>query len=259
MFEYTKTPRDITAYTMIRGTTDFGNLKQWNQYESGYGFLVVVGVPKFLEVLAQNGGEQYATLLSNYKHILEYEFKGIDGLENMTVDKGTITDGISNLEIITKVNMQSASTFTMRYNEKSGTVLTKMHELFLSGIKDPRTQVKHYHGMIKAGLIEPGYENEIFTLLYFNTDNTMRDIERAVLILAGQPTTAELSIHNMEKGDIQFKEVGVEMSGFPVTGNEVNRRAKELLTWMTSDSNPNRIIIDSADFNYTGINTIKTK
>jgi NADH-quinone oxidoreductase subunit E/NADP-reducing hydrogenase subunit HndA len=35
----------------MRGVTDFGALEQYNLFESGYSFLVVMGIPKFLQEL----------------------------------------------------------------------------------------------------------------------------------------------------------------------------------------------------------------
>lgn len=255
MFEHLKQPKDTTMYTLSRGVTDFGNLAQYNLYESGYSFLIITQVPRMLELLAKTN-TTYKTLIDNYIHILEYDFRGMDGLENITGDTSTLTDGIAELGIITQVKMQSASTFSMRYFEKSGSVLTRVHELFLKGIKDPRTQYKHYHGLIESGDLDDGYENETFSFLYINTDNTGLKIEKAVLIVGAQPTDAEISIYNSEKGSIEFKEVSTEFNGFPITGNNVDKAAKEVLDWINNPSNPNHIIKNSDSFMYTGIDKI---
>lgn len=256
MFENLKKPRDITKYTLSRGVTDFGNLNQYNLYETGYSFLVLVSIPKFLDILSQKN-DTYKTLITNYKHILEYEFRGINGLDDITSDVSSITNGISTLDVITKVEMQSNATFSMNFYEKSGSVITRTHELFLTGIKDPRTQVKHYHGLIQDGTLEAGFENEIFSFLYFVTDNTMTEIEKAYFIVAAQPTKAETSMYESEKGNIDFKEISVEFRGFPITGDEVDRRAKELLDWINNPENKNHITNNSTNFKYTGIDKIE--
>lgn len=255
MFENLKQPRNLTQYTLMRGTTDFGNLNQYNLYESGYPYLVVVSVPKFLDTLAAQNST-YKTLLENYLHILVHEFRGIDGFEDITTETQTLTNGISELNIITKVQMQSASTFSMRYFEKSGSVLTRLHELYLRGIKDPRTQIKHYNGLIKDGTLESGYENEVFSFLYFVTDNTGLQIEKAFFIISAQPTKAETSIYEAEKGTIEFKEITCEFTGFPITGSAVDERAKKVLDWINNDANPKRYILNSDNFGYTGISDI---
>jgi len=261
MFEHLAQPRDITSKTLMRGTADFGNLNQWHLYESGYSVLVVCKIPKILELLATSN-EKYKILINNYKHILEYEFRGITGLEDMTAETGEITDGINQLQIINKVTMQSGSTFEMRYWEKAGSTITRVHELYLRSIKDPRTQIKHYGGLIEKGLVDLddiGYDLETFSLLYYVTDNTMRKVEKAYFIVAAQPNKAELSIYESEKGSIEFKEVGVSMNGFPITGNAIDQKAQEHLDWLHNASNPNKLIADSTEFNYTGISEIGAK
>lgn len=258
MFEYLKQPRNITKFNLMRGTTDFGELTQFNMYETGYSYLALISIPKFLEVLAQKNSN-YTALIDNYKHIIEREFKGLDGLEDITADTAEITDGISTINVINKVNKQSASTFTLNYQEKSGSVLTRVHELYLNGIKDPRTQVKHYHGLIQTGEVEAGYENETFSFLYFVTDNTMTQIEKAYYIVGAQPTKAQTSIYESTKGEIGFADISVEFNGFPITSNEVDRKAKEYLDWLNNPSNPDHIVVDSTEFAYTGVDKIKAK
>lgn len=256
MFDYLKTPRDLTGYNLLTGTTDFGNLIQFNMYEGGYAALIVVQIPKFLQKLA-DAEPKYAVYINNYKHILEREFKSLDGLEDITTEMLDITDGINTINAIGKVTMQGGTEFTMRIQEKSGSPITRVNELYLRGIRDPRGgQVKHYHGLIEKGLIEPGFENETFSFLYINTDNTMRKIEKAVYIVGAQITKASTSIYNYEKGGIEFKDVDPTFNGFPITSNEIDKKAQQYLDWLHSPKNPTRIITDSSEFNYTGVDKL---
>lgn len=255
MFENLKKPRNLTQYKLMQGVTDFGNLNQFNLYESGYSFLVVCQVPKFMEVLASENSD-FQDLLDNYVHILEYEFRGLDGIENITSETMELTNGISNINMISKVTEQSASTISMRFFEKSGSAITKFHEAFLQGIKDPKTQIKHYHGLIESGKLEAGFENEVFMFLYFVTDNTAREIEKAYLLLSAQPTTAETSIYNSEKGTIENKEISVEFNCFPVKGEKVYEKAKQMLNYMNNSENPNKLVVNSNNFEYTGIDKV---
>lgn len=255
MFGNLKKPRNLTQYKLMQGVTDFGNLNQFNLYETGYSFLVVCQVPKFMEVLAAENSD-FKNLLDNYVHVLEYEFRGLDGLENITSETLELTNGISNLNVISKVVEQSASTVSMRFFEKSGSLITKFHEAFLQGIKDPKTQIKHYHGLIESGKLEAGYENEVFMMLYFVTDNTATEIEKAYLLLSAQPTTAETSIYNSEKGSIENKEISVEMNCFPVKGDEVSAKAKQMLAWMNNSENPNKLVVNSDNFKYNGVDKV---
>ena len=261
LFDNLKMPRDLKGFTLMQGVTDFGDLRQFNLYETGYSFLKVVQVPVFMETLATKYPESYGRIVDNYKRILEYEFRGLEGLDNLTSDTMEITNGISSVNVINKVNQQSQATVSMQFFEKSGSTITKFHELFLRGVRDPLTEVKHYNGLVQGidgTVVNAGYENETFILLYIVTDNTTRELERAFLLLAAQPTTAEWSMYNSTKGDIGSKEISVEFNCFPVNGRQVNIKAKEMLDWMHNTSeNPDHIEVDSSDFKYSGLEQIK--
>ena len=259
MFQHLTEPRDLTKYTLMRGAPDFAKVEMWNEFESGYAYLTVVQIPQFLEKLKAKS-EIYRKLIENYEYALEYEFKSLSGIENITSEQGTIDTGHATLGFINKVTMQSNSTFSMNYTEKCGALFTKVHELFLTGIKDPRTQVKHYHGLLESGeIVDAGYEQETFSFMYFVTDNTMRKVEKAFYIVAAQPTSAEWNIFNYEKGNIEFKEITLEFTGFPITGNEVDQKAKEMLDWLNNASNPNKMVVNSNNFSYSGVKDINTE
>lgn len=254
IFHGSMEPRNITKFMLSRGVVDYSNLTQFNNYESGYGFLFVLQIPKFLEELASSKNSKYTDLIQNYAHILEYDFRSLDGIDDYTSDTNTLNDGINEVNIITRTTMQSASSFSMRFYERSGSPITKVHELFLRGVKDPRTQVKRYNGLLETGAagrsqsFKAGYENEVFSFLYINTDNTVRFIEKAYLIVAAQPTAAEFSIYNHEKGNIEWKEVNVTFSGYPITGPAINEKGQEFLDWLNEST-----VFEESKFGYDAI------
>lgn len=259
MFTDLKNPRDVTAYTLFRGTTDFTQLQQFDLYESGYPYLVVVSIPEFLKKMAESDAE-VAKLINSYVHILEYEFRGLDsGLENMTADPQEITNGIQSMNVITKVNAQNASTFSMRYYEKAGSIMTKVHQLYLRSVRDPATGFKTYNGLIGTGSdqIQPqdaGFHKECFSFLYMHTDNTGLLVEQAAYLVGCMPTTAEMQIYNGQKGEVNFHEITADFTGFPIMGSAVNARAKEILDWMNdSANNKNAVHRNSWDYDYAAL------
>ena len=264
-FKGLKTPRELLNYNLMRGVTDFSNLQQWDLYEKGYPFLCVVSIPQFLRDLAEKD-DNIKIIVNNYVHILENDFRGIDNIDNITGEaNGEITNGIRNIQLINKVTKASNSNFNLQYYERSGSILTKAHELYLTGIKDPDTQVKHYHGLIDDWIFngidtpsgkDPGPHQECFTFMYFVTDNTMTKIERAFLIAAAQPTTANYSdLYSGNKGDIQFAEISLSFNGFFINNDFVYQKASDMLLAMRNPSNftDSRIIVDSNNFKYAAI------
>lgn len=254
IFSDTLSPRDIQSYTLMRGVTDFSNLSQYDLYETGYSFLINLSIPKFLKE-AKKMNDTYKNLINNYCHIIEYDFRGLSGIEDITTETGSLTNGIDELNVITRVREQGAGNFSMNYYERSGSILTKTHELFLRGIKDPRTQFKRYLGLITgarnttnsssasttstsktssttASSMEANYANEVFNYMLIVTDNTGFNVEKAYILAACQPTTANTSIYQVERGQIGFSEINIAMNGFPITGRVVNNKATSMLTYI---------------------------
>lgn len=221
---------DLTGKKLYRGMTDFSDASQFQNYTSGHPRLLVVDYPKFIDdILSGNckGGknDDINTLISNAIYIMEREFKGIDGLEDITSETAESNDGFNTINMINKVIRQSASTLSMRFNEKSGQPMTKFAEFYLRGIYDPDTHFKHYHGA--DCITDPGFDKEIFTMLYYTTDTTGLNIESAYFIFAAQLNKAELNINNSTKGEHDVKEITYEFNCVPVRHRQATLMAQK--------------------------------
>jgi hypothetical protein len=253
MFRYSKKGKDLTGYRLMRGVPDFGSLVQFTPYETGYAAFIICQMPEFINKLVSIDPGNYGTLVSTWKQIIEFEFKSFDGLQDISVETMTLGDDLNNINVINKVNMQSASEFTLSYEEKTGTPLTKFARLYLTGIKDPRTQVKTYHGLIHNGVLADGFENEVFSFLFINTDSTMMNVEAAYLIVAAQLNSADTDMYNYTKGDINKRDVQVKFNGFPIQSTEIDNAAQKLIRHLlSSDAGNKQIIVNSMNYNYTG-------
>jgi hypothetical protein len=112
----------------------------------------------------------------------------------------------------------------MTYMERVGSLFTKVNELCLTAIDDGDVHAKTYHGLIDAYKFDnivtlsgadPGPHREVWTLLYFTTNDTMTGIERAILISNAQCTTADFtSLYDGQKGDTQYAELSMPWNGF---------------------------------------------
>ena len=251
MKTYTKKAKSIAQYAKMRGVTDFSNAEQFNIYESGYQHIFVISTPKFIDMLGQIDSD-VKDMLDTFVHIIEYEFKNLDGIEDITTDGLEITYGISTLQVMGRVTKQSATEVSMSFTEKSGAAITNFLKYMIEGIRDPRTQDKTYHGLIKWGKLAPGFENEVFDLLYVVTDNTGLMVERAYLLCNAWPTKASTSIYNGEKGSIDKKDIDVSWQCFVIDGPDVDAAAVKALSfysekgavegaYVSQDGNNNRI------------------
>ena len=242
--------RKATGAANMRGAVDFTNANAFNLYEKGHSAIKILGVPNFMTAWANKEGESGISLVQNFAQIIEQEFKGLSGLDDMTSDTMDITDGISTLNVLGKVNYATNQEITLRYTEKAGGTLSRYSETYLRGIRDPRTLVKHYNGCLNlAGsttsdlnnaynvdthtitntsltTCQPGFENEIFTFLYMVFDNTWLQVERAYLLCNTQLTKAPLGqLHESEKGSIELQEIDLTFNTFVVTNANVNAAA----------------------------------
>ena len=307
MFNYSLAPNSVSKFTLFRGVTDYTNLAQFDLFETGYSFLICLQIPVFLDKLedfSQSTGG-YATLIQNYRHIIEWEFRGCQGLEDITADATPISNGITDINIITKVTEQGAGTFSMNYYERSGSILNKVNELFLRGIKDPKTQVKRYNGLLTAPfdlrntygndangtyqnenfangaaersdkqtlsatrgnttMQESGYQYEIFHFLLIITDNTCLNVERAYLLACCQPNTANTSIYNVTRGEIQFQELSLQFNGIPLPGRIVTHKAVEFLKYINDHTCFDEMeygyrVMDESDYNGSNYQTLTEK
>ena len=228
---YTKKVKSAAAFSNMRGVTDFSNAAQFNLYEKGYSHLFVINGPAYIEkLITETNDNDLRNLYYTFLYIIEFEFKGLDGIEDITVENIDVTDNISTLSVIGKVNKQSASEISMNYTEKSGSTITNFIRYYLEGIKDPRTQAKTYHGLIKRGIMAGGFENEVFNLMYIVTDNTMLQVEKAYLLCNAWPNKAQTSIYESEKGSIEKADITVTWQCFVIDGAEIDKHAVKILS-----------------------------
>lgn len=262
---YSIKPRSLAQFTRFRGFTDFSQIAQFDQFETGYSFLSVLKMPRFMTMLDDNNG--LGGIVKLFQDMLEYEFKGLDGLPDMTADTYDISDGNNTQRLINNVTYDTAITVSSEYNERSGGLITKFSEIYLTGIRDRMTKSRTYHGLIKSGDLAPGLENEVFTMLYYVTDSTMMRLERAVLLCNCQLTKADLSIYNSQRGTYENKHITIEWNCFPIMGNEVDKAAAKLLgdingvkysssnggkfTSVDSPSGTKTSVLDSTNYTYS--------
>ena len=276
MNNFVRKPRNLTEFTAYRGVTDWTQIGQFDQFETGYSFLSVISMPKFMMRLASLDTTYAGPLVDSFQHMLEYEFRGLDGVPDISSETATITNGVQDINMIKKVVEDSSIEISMSYFEKSGSLITMFSEYYLTGIKDKRSQAKTYHGLIATGDMSPGYENEVFTLLYYVTDNTYTELERAFLFANAQLNKVDNSVYNSNRGDIDNKEITLTFNCFPITGNSVDKAAKAMLEVITgvnvthnsagitsrsvaatgANGDGGTAVLDSADYYYQGLDDV---
>ena len=206
-----------------------------------------------------DNGRYMSDLQDAFIKILENEFKGLDGIEDITTETMEISDNISTMSLISKSVQNANSQVSMRFTEKTGSVITKYISTFIRYIKDTRTQAKTYGGFITKERLDAGFDpgprHEVFNMLYIVTDSTCLRVEKAFLILNAQPTNAAFSeLYAAEKGAIESKEVTVQFNAFVVDGNIANKLASAYVRTLintTDQWEEGKININSWNFNWS--------
>lgn len=249
---YIKLPRSVSEYTLMKGVTDFSNLKQFDVFESGYSFLTVVSTPKFMDILA-NKYPIVNTYQEGFVHLMEGEFRGINNIPDITAGAGNISNGVNELQLINNVEMDTSIQIDITMWERSGGLVTNYLTYYLTGIKDPYSKAKTYHGLVGNEILDPGPDYEVFTLLYYVTDNTCRKVEAAYLFANAQPTSAPRSTtYNSTRGTIEFQEISVTFNCFPIMGDVVNKYAAMMLQndLTVADTDSRKLILDSNEYEW---------
>ena len=241
----------------MRGVVDYGDLYQFAPFESGYSFIAVINGPKFPSSM---GCTTLESLQTKFISIIENEFRGLDGIDDITSDTIEITDNISTLSLVGKVNQSTSSQITMRFFEKTGALITKYISTYLRLIRDTKTQAKTYGGYLNfdSSYKDYGPAQEVFNMLYVVTDSTCLHVEKAFLLLNAQPTTAGYSeLYNTEKGQIETKEITVNWNCFVVDGATINKVAAVYLEKLikTNSNTDGKVDINSwnTDWSISGI------
>ena len=259
ILDYSKPTFSASSFMDQRGVVDYGNLLQFAPYEGGYQLLAVINGPAMMNDDSLNDGRK--KLMEAFITVLEQEFKGLDGIEDVTTEPMEISDNISSMSLISKSVQNTNANLTMRYTEKAGNLLTKFISMYIRFTKDTKTQAKTYGGLIGVGpnqkdpLTYPGFHMEVFNMLYIVTDSTFLNVEKAFLLLNAQPTTAAYSeLFNGDKGDIGSKELSLPWTAYVVDGKAVNKMAHTYIRALVNTTDTfqdGKINVNSWNYNYS--------
>jgi hypothetical protein len=247
--DYSKQPYFGAQHDFRVGDQDIGSMMNFAPFESGYCFLTVMATPKFLwnqyskdrgddgsnlkpssETPVTRPGGRDQALLANFVKVLEKEFTGLSGIEDMSLSTTDLSNNIMNVPIVIKNERNIYSQVSMTFTEKSGLPLTKFLEMYTTYLHDPYTQVKTYGGAMnqynndRTNILKARVHNETFTLLYVITDRTALLVEKAFILYHAYPMNVPYStIGDNTKFDIANKEITINWTCEVLDGPLANR------------------------------------
>lgn len=223
--------KDLTKYSLFLGGLNVKAkaLEQYDPLKTGYSRIFFVQMPKFMDYIMP-----LAT--KNFKHMLEYGFKSIDGIQNLQMEFEAITGGYAGRQFeIPVILKDETNAITIKLQEMSGSPVREYIETWLTGIADPHTGLCHYHGGLEEDPatgnqnMEAIQANQVAEAIYVSTDHTGRNIEFACLLSNMVPKVVKRDQFNYESGTHNAVEYDVEFTCTQYTSPDVNTVAAKLL------------------------------
>lgn len=182
---------------------------------TGYGFIVWRKLPTWVT-------KEYPDLREMHEKL----FRSFNGLQDIEMNTSAITEGFSNSEYQVATSAQNFQGFSMNFREYSGSPIRNSITHWVSGIRDPRTNLARYP---KEYGLEYSAKNHTGELLYIMTrpdaDNASangKNIEFACLMTAVMPTRIPLSHMNYTAGSNDTPEIELSFTGVPIIGPKVD-------------------------------------
>lgn len=233
-FSYFLTGVDVTSQ----------NLDQMNPFIRGYARLFMFKKPYFME-------KAFPDLTNRFKSYIETGFRSVNGIGDIQVDFTTFEGGYTGQKFETvQIATDQTDTITIGLYEMSGSPCTEFLTTWITGVRDPRTGIAHYHGNVMGPLddatekIKYGEKNHTAEFVYLVTDPTGKFIEYACLLAHCFPEKVDRDQYNFDSNSHDATEIEVVLHCTKYESRYINDIAAyylaiDTLKWSYLDFNPN--------------------
>ena len=233
-FSYFLTGVDVTSQ----------NLDQMNPFIRGYARLFMFKKPYFME-------KAFPDLTNRFKSYIETGFRSVNGIGDIQVDFTTFEGGYTGQKFETvQIATDQTDTITVGLYEMSGSPCTEFLTTWITGVRDPRTGIAHYHGNVMGPLddatekIKYGEKNHTAEFVYLVTDPTGKFIEYACLLAHCFPEKVDRDQYNYDTNSHDATEIEVVLHCTKYESRYINDIAAyylaiDTLKWSYLDFNPN--------------------
>lgn len=168
---------------------------------TGYAIIKWVTIPKWVETIAPG-----------FKELTEKNFKSFDGISDMELQTAAYAHTYNGNEYnyatsITKNNTE----FTLKHQEFSGNPIKNGYQAWVTGIRDPRTDVATYPKIFDCDYAAANHTGKLlYIVLRPDVDNIDRkNIEFAAYFTNVFPTKVPLSHFNYSQNDHNSPEIDI--------------------------------------------------
>lgn len=227
---------DMSGYSLFLGGLNVKRaaLEQYNVLKTGKGRIFLTKMPYFMKELMPKA-------TSNFKHVIEYGFMDITGIQDLTMEFDSITGGYAGRSFeIPTILKDETNEITIKVLEFAGSPMREYIEMWLTGVADPNSGFTHYHGLAlpytdengtwhPEPKVEVSQSNHTMEAFYVVTDQTGYFIEFACMLCNMFPRNSRRSHFDHTSGESQHVELEIAFTCTMYTSPDINAVAQALL------------------------------
>ncbi len=215
------------------------NLDQFTPYIRGVSRIFLHKPPTFMD-------KKYADMTKRFKTYLETGYTAIDGIGDISVDFTDFEGGFAGQRFSTvMLARDDTENITISLYELSGSPVREYIDTWITGTRDIRSGIAHYHGAIADGMAY-GERNHTAEMIYVTMDPTGQDLEYCAMFAHMFPTRVPKSHLNYEKGnrdnvqmDLEFRTTKYESPAINNIGSWYLKNSKVNYNYLDFDPNVN--------------------
>lgn len=210
----------------FRGSQSSTRDKIIDPFVTGYAFIKWIHIPQW--VVEPFGGAD------SVKAMFQKNTKAVQGLQSLTLNTEGTQAGLSTNELHHAMGIQKNQGFSTTNQEYSGSPCREIYTHWVSGIRDPQTNLAMYPNWTPEG--EYGAKYHTGEAMYivmrpdaYNKNANGRNIEFATYITNIQPTVIPMDHLNFQAGQNSLVEFEQQFTGDLFWGPRVMEAAKAVI------------------------------
>ena len=216
----------LTDYAFMLGGLDVTHpvLEAYDPFKGGFPRIFMVRQPLFVR-------DAIPTKMAKFKHLLEYGNTGISGLQNVTLNTGTLEGGYANRQMaIPTIAEDGTNELQIKTYEFSGSPVREVLHFWVTGMADLQSGLTTYHGLLDSdNAYKANQANQTAEFIYCLTDQTGRRIEYACLFANCFPKSIPMDHLNADSSDHNTVPITVSFSTTKYESEQINLTAAKLL------------------------------
>lgn len=211
------------------------NLDMFTPYIRGVSRIFLHKPPAFMQ-------ERFPDMTRRFKTYLETGYTSLDGIGDITVDFTDFEGGFAGQRYSTvSLSRDETENITIQLYELTGSPIREYLDTWITGTRDPRSGIAHYHGVIaEKGADYYSEKNHTAEMFYVNLDPTAINIEYCAMFAHMFPTRVPKAHLNYEKGNRDNAQLDIEMRCTKYESPAINN----IGAWYIANSNVNYNYLD---------------